>query len=156
MDLFERKYIYATCKGKPMPLEDMPDEVFSSGMLGVGYAIEPQGKTFYAPISGKIENLADTKHAFTITSDDGVEVLVHIGIDTVELDGNGFKSLVKKDEKVDTGDPVIEIDRKTILEGGYNLTSAVVITNPEIVCDIDYDFAHTVNEESVIISYKNK
>ena len=83
--LFQKKekLILAVADGEAVPLNEVPDEAFSSGILGVGFAIAPTSGTVYSPVSGKIESITETRHAYTILTDDGLDVLVHVGIDTV-------------------------------------------------------------------------
>ena len=79
---------------------DIPDETFAQGILGPGCGIEPTGKTVYAPFDGTVEQVASTLHAVGLTSEDGIEILIHVGMDTVEMQGKGFKALVKVGDKV--------------------------------------------------------
>ncbi len=129
-DLFKKeKYMYAIAKGSILDISLVPDQVFSQKILGDGFAVIPSEGNFVSPVSGTVSDVTETKHAYCITSDDGLEVLVHIGIDTVELKGKGFKPLVKNGDKVSVGSPVAQVDLKLIEQEGYNTTSMVVVTN---------------------------
>ncbi len=118
-------------KGKLVKIDEVPDEVFSQKMMGDGYALVPEDGTFVAPIDGVLESVFDTGHAYGITGDDGIELLVHIGIDTVELRGQGFQILKQAGEKVKAGDPVIQVDLDFVKQEGYNTITPVVLLNKE-------------------------
>ncbi len=129
-DLFKKeKSMAAIANGSILDISLVPDQVFSQKILGDGFAVIPTDGNFTSPVSGTITDVTDTCHAYCITADDGLEVLVHIGIDTVELKGKGFKPLVKKGDKVDVGTPISAVDLKLIEKEGYNTTSMVVVCN---------------------------
>ena len=107
------------------------DEAFASGALGKGVAFKLADDFICAPANGKISAMFPTGHAFGITTKSGAEILVHIGINTVELQGNGFDVLAKQDEEVRAGQPIVRVDRKAIMAKGYDLTTMLVITNPD-------------------------
>lgn len=107
----------------------MADKAFSSGALGKGIAFIPKGDFICAPANGKVTALFPTGHAFGVTTKSGVEILVHIGINTVELNGKGFDVLVHQDDEVRAGEPVIRINRKLITDEGFDITTMLVITN---------------------------
>lgn len=111
------------------PLSKIKDEVFSSGAMGQGVAIEPTEGVLHAPADGKIALVFPTGHAVGMNTKDGAEVLMHIGMDTVNLQGKGFKTLVQKGQEVKAGDPLVKFDLKTIKDAGYALTTPIVITN---------------------------
>ena len=91
----QRKTVLTPIRGKVLAQADIPDETFAQGILGPGCGIEPTGKTVYAPFDGTVEQVASTLHAVGLTSEDGIEILIHVGMDTVEMQGKGFKALVK-------------------------------------------------------------
>ena len=128
-----KQTLLATCSGEVIKLEDMEDEVFSSGTLGKGFAIIPDGKDFFSPIDGKVSNTHDAGHAYLITGKDGMELLIHIGIDTVELEGEYFSPVVKAGMSVSQGDKLVYADTEKIKDRGYSPVTAVVITNPEVI-----------------------
>lgn len=148
------RYLYAVCDGMASELSEIPDEAFSSGMLGVGYSIQPRDGTFYSPVSGKAGNIAASGHAYTFTTKDGVDVLVHIGIDTVELKGDGFEPLVKAGQNVNAGDVIARVDLSKIRNAGLNTVSAVLITNPEMIDGIEYDLGNVRAKDDAVLSYK--
>lgn len=116
-------------KGEVIPLTSVNDATFSSEMLGKGVAIIPQDNTVYAPISGEIVTFFNTLHAIGIKSNDGVEVLIHVGIDTVQLNGKYFKALAKQGQKISVGDPLLEVDFTGIKNEGYDVVTPIIITN---------------------------
>lgn len=115
--------------GKAISLSEVKDEVFSSGAMGKGMAIEPSNGLLHAPADGEIIMTFPTSHAIGMRTNDGTEVLMHIGMDTVNLDGKGFETLVKKGQKVKAGDELVKFDIDKIKEAGYIVTTPIVITN---------------------------
>lgn len=116
-------------KGEITQLSAIEDGMFSEEILGKGFAVKPIEGVVYAPFSGIVTAVFDSKHAIGLTSDSGVELLIHVGIDTVQLDGEGYKYFVEKDQKVTTGDKLLEFDLEKIKEKGYNIITPVVVTN---------------------------
>ena len=133
--MFKKKKIelLAVCDGEICALSELNDEAFASGMLGVGYGIKPTSEVFRAPISGIIENVTQTRHAYSIIGEMGEEVLVHIGIETVSLGGECFDSKVKAGDRVLAGEPIAHADLSRIKEKGLDTSSAVIITNSDII-----------------------
>lgn len=125
--------LLAPISGKTIRLCLVPDNVFAHGLAGNGVAIEPTGDIVTAPADGILTLLFRTNHAFGIALDNGVEVLVHIGLDTIELEGQGFESIAKQGDRVKTGDPIVKINRKVIVSSGRSLITPVLITNTGIV-----------------------
>lgn len=121
--------IYSPIEGELQDIKQVPDSTFSDEIIGKGIAIFPRKGMVFAPFDGQITMVFRTKHALAFTSKTGVEVLVHIGIDTVELDGRGFKLLKNKGDNVKKGEPVLEFDRDLIKKQGYQLITPVVVTN---------------------------
>ena len=124
-----RKEIKNPISGKVLPLSKVEDAVFSSGAMGNGIAIDPSDNKVYAPFDGSVEFIADTKHAVGLKSDDGVELLIHVGMDTVKMNGKGFDVKTKVNQRVKEGDLLLEFDRNEIQKEGYSLITPVVITN---------------------------
>lgn len=122
--------------GVAMPLSEVKDDVFSSGAMGKGIAIEPSTGILHAPADGKIIMTFKTGHAIGMKTNDGAEVLMHIGMDTVNLQGKGFKTLVKKDQAVKAGDELVKFDIDAIKKAGYSVTTPIVITNSKDYEDI--------------------
>ena len=123
------KEIKSPLSGKVIALSEIDDPVFSGGAMGNGIAIEPTDNKVYAPFDGEIEFIAESKHAIGLKSEDGVELLIHVGMDTVQMDGKGFDVKVKANEKVKAGELLLEFDKEAIQKAGYSLITPVVITN---------------------------
>ncbi len=123
------KEVVAPINGKIIPLEQMNDETFSKKLIGDGYAIIPANGKVVSPVNGVITTLFPTKHAIGITSDDGTEVLIHIGIDTVKTNGEGFHSQVQQGDHVNKNQELVVFDKQKLEKEGYDLTTAVVYTN---------------------------
>jgi PTS system beta-glucosides-specific IIC component len=121
--------ILSPLAGTVIALSDVPDPVFGKGILGPGIAVIPSGNTAYAPGSGVVVAAQPTGHAFGLLLDSGVEVLIHIGIDTVKLKGAGFDVHVAKGDRVTAGTPLVTFDRKVIEDAGYPLTTPIIILN---------------------------
>jgi len=120
--------VVAPVSGKCIPMEEVPDEIFSTKMLGDGFAVEPSEETVAAPVTGEIVMIPETKHAFGIKTKSGAELLVHIGLETVGLNGEGFTLLSKQGSKVKAGTPVIRFDKAFLEAKGINTVTMVVFT----------------------------
>lgn len=125
-------HIYSCIKGKVIPLKEVSDEAFSSGMLGEGAAIEPSEGRLYAPCDGRIDMVFDTKHAITMVSEEGCELLLHIGIDTVRLEGKYYETYVASGQEVQRGDLLITFDIEKIKAAGYKITTPVIVCNTDV------------------------
>ena len=123
--------VYAPMDGTVLPLEDVDDGVFSQGILGPGAAIEPSEGRVYAPFDGIVTMIFETKHALSITSEDGIQLLIHIGIDTVNLKGKYFSIQVKEGDHVQKGTFLAAFDMERIQKDGYRIVTPVIVTNPE-------------------------
>ena len=115
--------------GTAMPLENISDPVFSSGALGNGVGVVPADGHVVAPASGTIVTAMDSGHAYGIKTDDGVEILIHVGLDTVNLKGEGFTPKVSAGRRVARGEPLVDVDLKTVHDAGYDPTTILVVTN---------------------------
>ncbi|TSO26662.1 PTS glucose transporter subunit IIA [Lactobacillus sp. LL6] len=148
--------IAAAVNGNSMPITDVKDDVFSTKMLGDGYAIKPSDGEIVAPIDGEITTLFPTKHAIGITTDKGLEILIHLGLDTVELKGEPFKVKVQKGDKVKKGDSLAQMDLASITDKGYDNTVIVVYTNMDILSSVSTIEPKTVTrgEDIQVIEYK--
>ncbi|HEL1015260.1 TPA: PTS beta-glucoside transporter subunit IIBCA [Streptococcus equi subsp. ruminatorum] len=127
--LSAKQSIYAPMVGTVLPLSEVPDETFSSKLLGEGLAILPNEEYVYAPFDGEVITLFPTKHAIALKNAKGVDVLIHVGIDTVELKGQGFEQLVKAGDTVKQGQPLLRVDLELIGSKGYSLVTPFVVTN---------------------------
>lgn len=122
--------------GTVLALDQVPDATFASGLLGNGAAIIPSDNKVIAPFAGEVASLFATKHAIGLLSDSGIEVLIHVGIDTVKLDGKPFTAHVKVGDKVQPGDLLLEFDRQAIIDAGYDLATPIIISNSDEYRDV--------------------
>ncbi len=123
--------VYAPVAGKVIPSEEIPDETFAAGVLGRGVGIEPTEGIVVAPFDGEISSVTDTHHAVGITSPDGMEVLIHVGVDTVDMQGEGFQCFVQEGQKVRAGDKLIVFDRKKIAAAKHPDVVVLLVTNSD-------------------------
>ena len=132
----QQEIIASPLIGNIVPLNRVSDQVFASGAMGKGIAIEPSDGVLHAPADGKIIMTFKTGHAIGMKTKNGAEILMHIGMDTVNLQGKGFDTLVEKDQKVKAGDPLIKFDIDLIKKAGYPVTTPMVVTNSQDFDDI--------------------
>jgi beta-glucoside PTS system EIICBA component len=123
--------VNAPIKGVIVPLSEVKDEAFASESMGKGIAIQPEEGKVYAPVKGKVVMIFETKHAIALVDENGVEILIHIGIDTVKLEGKFFKAHVQTGAIVNQGDLLVEFDNKAIQEAGYDIITPIIITNSD-------------------------
>ena len=124
--------------GKVIPYTDIPDPTFASGALGQGVGVEPEEGVVYAPMDGEISSVADSKHAIGISGENDQELLIHVGVDTVEMKGDGFKTLVEEGDQVKKGQKIMEFDIKKIKEAGHPDTVVVLLTNSDDYEDVKF------------------
>ncbi|WP_318764752.1 PTS sugar transporter subunit IIA [Lactiplantibacillus carotarum] len=137
-----------------MPITAVADQVFSQKMMGDGFAIEPTDGTITAPADGEIKTVADTKHAVMMTTTDGLELMLHLGLDTVELKGAPFEVLVKVGDHVRAGQPLVTMNLDAVKAAGKGTTVMMVITNMDEVISINIVTPTTVTTESVVAEIK--
>lgn len=128
--------VLAPVDGAIKPITDVPDETFAAKILGDGFAVMPTSSRIVAPVSGTVTTVAQAKHAVGITTKAGLEVLVHIGVDTVQLGGSPFTMLVKEGQQVAAGEPIVDVDWSTVKAAGKPTDVIVVFTNPAIINDL--------------------
>ncbi|MBO1911314.1 PTS glucose transporter subunit IIA, partial [Microvirga sp. 3-52] len=116
-------------QGELKPLSDVPDAVFAEKMMGDGFAIVPSEGTIVSPVNGKVVSLFPTKHAIGILADSGREILIHVGIDTVKLEGVGFEALVAQDDRIEIGQPLLQVDLDYIKEHATSIITPIIFTN---------------------------
>lgn len=145
----EKNTIYAPIDGTAIALSDVKDETFAGEVLGKGIAIIPEEGKVYAPCNGKIETLFETKHALGIISTDGVELLIHIGINTVELEGKYYEAHIKEGDYIQAGQLLLTFDMNLIKQAGYDITTPVIVTNSD-----DYSKVIGMNLGKVTINQK--
>ncbi|MCF6459854.1 PTS sugar transporter subunit IIA [Clostridium sp. Cult3] len=119
--------------GRIIPVEEVPDKVFSDKMIGDGIAIEPSDGKIVSPVDGTVTTIFPTNHAIGLVTKEGLEILIHIGLDTVELNGAGFNRLTEVDTRVKKGDPLMEFDPKLVVEKGKSPITPIIITNMDKV-----------------------
>lgn len=127
----------APLAGLVKPLSQAKDEAFASEALGKGLVIEPESGDVFSPVDGMVSALFPSKHAIGITAEDGMEILIHIGINTVELNGKHFETFVEQGEHVQAGQPLVHFDREAIEQEGYNTQTMVIVTNSAMYEDIE-------------------
>ena len=137
-------------EGKAVALSEVPDPIFAAGKLGEGVAVEPTGTTVVAPAAGKVAATYPSGHAVGLKLDNGVELLVHVGLDTVNLDGEGFTVKVKKGEQVAAGDTLIEFDPAVIKKAGYPLITPVIVTNTRKFASVEGVVGNANNASTVL------
>lgn len=140
--------------GECVPMSTVPDPTFSEEMLGKGAAVIPSEGKIYAPIDGQISTLFPTLHAVGITSKDGLDLLVHIGIDTVNLKGEGFVAHVKEGDRVKKGDLLIEVDLDKLKASGYHLSTPVIVCNTADYKSVDHHNLGSVKNGDCIVKIK--
>lgn len=123
--------VYCPIRGNVIARENIPDDTFAAGILGDGVGIEPEEGVVIAPFDGEISTVADTKHAIGISSPDGMEMLIHVGIDTVKMDGKGFEPQVSEGDAVKAGQVILKFSIDEIKKAGYSTTTAVLICNSD-------------------------
>lgn len=146
--------LYSHMNGTAVKLEDVEDEVFSQKILGEGAAVEPSEGKLYAPCDGKIDSVFDTKHAVNMVSDDGVEILLHIGIDTVKLGGQYFEAHVSDGQEVKKGDLLISFDMDKIKAAGYKVTTPLIIGNTDDFASVEPVAQNSVSAGDMILKIK--
>ncbi|CAL4318526.1 PTS system glucose-specific EIIA component [Buchnera aphidicola (Protaphis terricola)] len=147
--------IFAPVSGEIIKLEEVPDVVFSKKIVGDGIAIKPSGNKITSPINGTISKILDSKHAFSILSEDGVELFVHFGIDTIQLKGEGFKKIAKDNQKVKIGDTIILFDLYILEKKARSILTPVVISNMEKFKKIEKSSGSVIAGKTIIMSLYN-
>ena len=146
--------LYSHMNGTAVKLEDVEDEVFSQKILGEGAAVEPSEGKLYAPCDGKIDSVFDTKHAVNMVSSEGVEILLHIGIDTVKLGGQYFEAHVSDGQEVKKGDLLISFDMDKIKAAGYKVTTPLIIGNTDDYASVEPVAQNSVSAGDMILKIK--
>lgn len=137
-------YVQAPISGKVKPLHTLNDGVFSEELLGKGCVIETENETITAPFNGKIVMTTESKHAIGLISDDGIELLLHVGIDTVTMEGEGFQLYVEKDERIKKGQCLLSFSKAKIKSAGFTDDVIVIVTNTSKFKDV-----HCLNEGGI-------
>ena len=155
LGLFKKKEkkLNAFARGTLVPLENVNDPVFSEKMMGDGFAIQLTDNAIYAPIDATISMIAETKHAIGFTDKDGIEFIIHVGLETVNLKGQGFHALVKVGDQVTQGTKLLEVDTKFMKTQGIDLITPCVITNYQIHPFTFVNTTNTVEPKDCILTF---
>lgn len=149
--------LVAPMSGKVVQIEDVPDEVFSRKMIGDGIAIEPDEGVVVSPVDGEVVQFFPTKHAVGLKTKSGLEILIHIGMETVALNGEGFEGFVQQGDRVKAGDKLVSFDLEQIRERAESIISPVVITNFDAVDTLTKTAETSAKRgESVLLTVKMK
>ena len=148
--------ILAPLTGNVIKLEEVPDKVFAEKMMGEGFAIEPLGNVVTSPVSGEITSLFGTKHAIGITSDNGLEILIHVGMDTVSLNGEGFTAYINQGDKVKVGDKLLSVDFDKIKEKVPSIVTPVVFTNLTENSKLEINYGEVKSSKDVVAIIINR
>lgn len=146
--------IFAPFTGRALSITQVPDPVFSEKILGDGGAIMPQSGTLRAPVDGVVETVADTAHAYGLHTADGLDILIHVGLETVAQGGKGFTPLVKAGAKVKVGDPLCKVDLDYLTAQGCPLYTPVLITNLDSVASFSVAEGPVIAGETCLITYQ--
>lgn len=148
--------LIAPATGELIAVEDVPDEVFSGKMMGDGIAIQVQEGLIVSPVKGKVIQIFPSNHALCILSTEGLEILIHLGIDTVELKGKGFTRLIEPEAQVEVGTPLIQMDLDSLRDSGKCLISPIIILNKEKVKSLQptKGFVRAAEDPVLKVQYK--
>ena len=155
MTFFKKnKQLLSVCNGRCAPLSEIPDEAFSSGMQGEGVAIFPSSPLFLSPVNGRVVSIAESRHAYSLRSEDGLEILIHIGVDTVTLKGEHFRALVREGDNVRAGTPIAEADLAEISKKNLPTVTALLITNHEEIEITDQRYGSVTGGQDAVLLYR--
>ncbi len=148
--------LLSVADGEVVSLSEVPDEAFSSGMLGEGFAVRPTGETVFSPIDGVLESISDSRHAYAISSEIG-DILVHIGIDSVKVP-EAFEPIVKTGEKVAAGQPIARVDLKKLSAAGICTAIPVLITDKKVAGEINIKYGKALGgrDEGLYLEIQRK
>ncbi|MDR1628423.1 MAG: PTS glucose transporter subunit IIA [Oscillospiraceae bacterium] len=149
------KKIFSPMSGKTIPIEKVEDEVFAQKMLGTGIAIVPSEGKLCAPFDAEVVQVFETRHSYTLRASDGLEVLIHIGINTVELAGEGFESYVKEGQKVNSGEILGKVDLVFLKKKGYCVHTPIVFVNGDNF-EFDFKYLDTKIGQTLVATYYRK
>ncbi|MGO1883355.1 MAG: glucose PTS transporter subunit IIA, partial [Staphylococcus equorum] len=148
--------IHSPLNGQVIPLPEVDDPIFAEGMMGQGIAIKPQDNTIYSPIEGTVSMIANSKHAVGITSPNGVEILIHVGLETVQLNGEGFELFVNENDAVKQGKPLISFNQKWLESNGYDTVIPIIVTNSAEFSEVITTDAVQVSQNDALLTIINK
>lgn len=143
--------VISPAAGRIVALEEVPDPAFAGGFLGPGFAVEPSSGTFVAPAAGELALVAGTGHAYAIRTPEGAEILVHIGLDTVALGGEGFTALHAVGDRVPAGEPIMQVDLATVAGKAPSTITPVIITNADTFAVAELNLAAPAGEPVALL-----
>ena len=152
----KRSSLISPVTGKVIPLENSEDRAFAEKLVGDGVALMPTDGNFVCPANGRIAGVAEALHAYSLETDEGIDLLIHIGIDTVELMGEGYTPHVKSGDIVKAGDPLCRVDLELLKSKGYSVCTPVVICDMEKVSDFSPVYGEVTGGKDIIIEYTPK
>lgn len=152
---YKKGTIYTPLSGRLVDLSEVRDETFASRLLGDGIAIIPDSKEVFSPVDGIIRSIFPTKHAIGFETSDGAEILMHIGIDTVMLQGKGFDCKVRENQKVRVGQKLMDVDFDQFIEANIDITTIIVLTNTEKYRICNQSQLTEVMEKTPLFSYES-
>ena len=136
-DKKDTQIVVSPARGEAVALSEVPDATFAEEILGKGVAIKLEGNEIYSPVDGKVESIFPTNHAIGLVADSGAEIMIHIGLDTVQLDGKFFEAQVEPGQYVKKGDLLIRCELKNIQEAGYQTITPVIVTNTDAYTEVE-------------------
>ena len=152
----KEKTLLSVCDGEVIPTENIPDDVFSCGILGRGYGIKPKNGKIVSPVDGIVEVVTDTSHAYTVKNSDGLQILIHIGVDTVSLEGKGFNPCVREGQKIKAGDTLCIFDIEKIKQRGIPTETAVLVTNDDEIEIVKCKYGTAEAGVTPVLQYRMK
>ncbi len=157
-NIFKKKElsVMGPIKGKVIDITEVPDKVFSEKMIGDGVAIVPEDGLVVSPIEGEVVTVFPTNHAIGLRSKNGIELLIHIGLDTVELNGEGFKRITSEGARVKVGDQLMEFDMDYIRNAGKELVTPIIVTNMDQVSSMDKKLGEVEGSDQDLMTIKLK
>jgi len=144
--------LLAPLSGESVPISESPDEAFAQGQIGKGLAIRPSGGRLVAPLPGTVMHMIQTRHAVILEHESGLQILMHIGINTVALQGRGFTARVVTGERVEAGQTLIDFDVDLIHREGYSSITPIVIVNEELISGLDFRYGAVTAGESELMT----
>ncbi len=147
----KKKELVSPAKGRIIPMEAVEDEVFAAKMMGDGFAVIPESGSLVSPCNGVVIDVFKTKHAIIIKDEYDLELIIHVGIDTVKLNGEGFDVKVVPGQKVKKGDPLMEVDLELLKKHNKPLVTPVVITNMDIIKSFHINEGHIESSQVALI-----
>lgn len=146
----KRIQLHSPVDGNIIPIEEVNEQVFSSKMMGDGFAVIPKNGEVYSPVKGQVTSIFPTKHAFGIITEEGLEVLIHIGIDTVELDGEPFELYIKEGDKVDVQTKIAEVNLQFLYEKEKEKDIIVIFTNMNQINKYSLTKIGSINSKEIV------